>query len=48
VREASVEVEATDGAMVQTFPSGAVVQVFLLARRVAADAWSERGSDDPS
>jgi len=48
VREASVEVETTSGAVMQTLTSGAVVQVFLLARRVAADAWSERGSDDPS
>ena len=48
VREATVEVETTAGAVVQTLTSGAVVQVFLLARSVAADAWSERGSDDPS
>ncbi len=48
VREASVEVEATPGAVMQTLASGAVVQVFLLARRVPADAWSERGSDGQS
>ncbi len=48
VREATVEVETAAGAVVQTLTSGAVVQVFLLARSVAADAWSERGSDDPS
>ncbi len=48
VREASVEVEATTGAVVQTLACGAVVQVFLLAHRVPADAWSERGPDDPS
>jgi uncharacterized protein YbcI len=48
VREASVEVETTAGAVVQTLASGAVVQVFLLARSVPADAWSERGPDDPS
>jgi uncharacterized protein YbcI len=48
VREASVEVETTTGAVMQTLTSGAVVQVFLLARSVPADAWSDHGSDDPS
>jgi len=48
VREASVEVETTTGAMVQPLVNGAVVQVFLLARSVPPDAWSERVSDDPS
>ncbi len=48
VREASVEVETTPGAVVQALSTGAVVQVFLLARSVPADAWSESGSDLPS
>jgi len=48
VREASVEVETTTGAVVQSLDTGAVVQVFLLARSVPADAWSERGSDNVS
>lgn len=46
VREASVEVETTTGAVVQSLDTGAVVQVFLLARSVPADAWSERVPDD--
>ena len=46
VREASVEVETTGGAVVQSLGTGAVVQVFLLARSVPAEAWSERGTDD--
>ena len=48
VREASVEVEATPGAVMQTLASGAVVQVFLLARSVPAEAWNEREANDPS
>ncbi len=48
VREATVAVEKTTGAVVQALPTGAVVQVFMLARSVPADAWSERGSEDPS
>jgi uncharacterized protein YbcI len=48
VREASVEVETTPGAVVQALKTGAVVQVFLLARGVPADAWSENGQGDPS
>jgi len=48
VREANVEVEATTGAVVQPLTNGAVVQVFLLARSVPPDAWSERGSDGQS
>ena len=48
VREASVDVEATPGQVVQALASGAVVQVFVLARSVPADAWSERGPEGPS
>ena len=48
VREASVEVETTRGEVVQALGCGAVVQVFLLARSVPADAWGERGPEDPS
>ncbi|HVS36062.1 MAG TPA: Na-translocating system protein MpsC family protein [Gemmataceae bacterium] len=48
VREATVEVEKTTGAVVQALPTGAVVQVFMLASSVAAEAWSESGSDNPS
>jgi uncharacterized protein YbcI len=48
VREATVQVEKTTGAVVQALPTGAVVQVFMLARSVPADVWSESGPDDPS
>jgi hypothetical protein len=34
--------------VVQALPTGAVVQVFMLACRVPADAWSESGPDNPS
>jgi uncharacterized protein YbcI len=42
VREATAEVETHTGAVVQAFTTGAVVQVFLLARSVPADSWSGR------
>ena len=48
VREASVDVEATPGQVVQALAGGTVVQVFLLARSVPADTWSEHGSEVPS
>ena len=48
VREATVQVEKTTGVVVQTLSTGAVVQVFMLARSVPADAWSENGPGDPS
>ena len=47
VREATVQVEKTTGAVVHALPTGAVVQVFMLARSVPADAWSENGPGDP-
>jgi uncharacterized protein YbcI len=40
VREAAAEVETATGTVVKVFTSGAVVQVFLLARGVPADTWS--------
>jgi len=40
VREAAAEVETGAGAVVQAFTTGAVVEVFLLAGSVPADAWS--------
>jgi uncharacterized protein YbcI len=46
VREATVQVEKTTGAVMQALPTGAMVQVFMLARSVPADAWSDSGSDD--
>ena len=40
VREATAEVEAATGTVVQVFTSGTTVQVFLLAQRVPPDTWS--------
>ncbi len=45
VREATAEVEPSTGAVVRTFASGTVVQVFLLADNVETDVWS---NGDPS
>jgi uncharacterized protein YbcI len=46
VREATAEVEPTTGTVVQAFTSGTVVQVFLLARGVPSETWSEVGLPD--
>jgi uncharacterized protein YbcI len=46
VRGATAEVETINGAVMQTFASGTVVQVFLLARGVPADTWSGTGPGD--
>ena len=43
VREATADVEATSGTVVQVFTTGTMVQVFLLAQSVPADAWSGNG-----
>jgi uncharacterized protein YbcI len=48
VREATTEVEATNGALVQVFTTGTVVQVFLLAHAVPADNWSGSAQGSPS
>lgn len=40
VREATAEVEPATGTVVQVFTSGTMVQVFLLAEHIAADAWN--------
>jgi uncharacterized protein YbcI len=40
VREATAEIEATMGTVVQAFTTGTMVQVFLLAQSVPADTWS--------
>jgi len=45
VREANAEVEMKTGTVLQVFTSGTMVQVFLLAHSVPADAWSETVSD---
>jgi len=43
VREATAEIETAAGTVVKAFTSGTVVQVFLLADRVATEVWSEAG-----
>jgi uncharacterized protein YbcI len=43
VREASTEVETINGAVMQVFATGTVVQVFLLARSIPADTWTGSG-----
>ena len=45
VREASIEVDTTSGAVVKAFTSGTVVQVFLLAHGTPTESWSGSGSD---
>ena len=40
LREAAAEVEAITGAVVHAFTTGTMVQVFLLAEPVSADAWN--------
>ena len=46
VREATAEVEATSGTVVQVFTTGTMVQVFLLAQSVPADRWSGNLRED--
>ncbi len=46
VREATAEVEATSGTVVQIFTTGTMVQVFLLAQSVPADTWRGNGRAD--
>jgi len=48
VREATAEVETGSGTVVGVFTSGTVVQVFLLADGVPADAWNGNGPGDQS
>jgi uncharacterized protein YbcI len=44
VREAVAEVEPKTGTVVQTFSTGTVVQVYLLACGVPSETWSGSGS----
>ncbi len=48
VREATAEIEPATGAVVKVFTTGTVVQVFLLARSVPAEAWGGGGAADQS
>jgi uncharacterized protein YbcI len=43
VKEATAEIEPTTGAMLQVFTTGAVVQVFRLARGLPAESWGKAG-----
>jgi uncharacterized protein YbcI len=43
VREAGAEIETMTGGVMQVFATGTVVQVFLLARNVTAEAWAGSG-----
>ena len=47
VRESTAEVETATGAVVQAFTTGTMVQVFLLANKVAPGTWTENGSIKP-
>ena len=46
VREAVIEVEPASGTVVKAFTTGTVVQVFLLAQKVATDSWSGNGKGE--
>jgi uncharacterized protein YbcI len=46
VRESAAEVETATGAVVQAFTTGTMVQVFLLAQKVAPGTWTENGSHE--
>ena len=48
VREATAAIETINGIVMQTFASGTVVQVFLLARSVPGETWSGTGPGNPS
>jgi uncharacterized protein YbcI len=48
VREATAEIEATMGTVVQVFTTGTMVQVFLLAQAVPSGAWSSSTLDAQS
>ena len=48
VREAAAEVETTSGTVVHAFTTGTMVQVFLLAHGVPADAWNGCGLGAPA
>jgi uncharacterized protein YbcI len=47
VREAAAEVETSSGTVFHAFTSGAIVQVFLLAGKAPADAWSDDELNKP-
>ena len=46
VREATAEVEPITGTVLKVFTTGTMVQVYLLAHSVSADAWNGSGPGD--
>jgi uncharacterized protein YbcI len=48
VRQASGAVEPTTGSVVQVFPTGTMVQVFLLTHPLPSEAWNGDGSGGPA
>jgi uncharacterized membrane protein YczE len=48
VRESTAEVETATGTVVQAFTTGTMVQVFLLAKKVAPGNWTENGTNEPT
>ena len=48
VCDAPAELEATSGTVAQVFTTGAMVQVFMLARDVPASSWSGNGLGEPA
>jgi uncharacterized protein YbcI len=46
VREATTDVAATTGAVVQVFTTGTMVQVYLLSHSVPGDTWIGNGHGD--
>ena len=48
VCDARAEIEMTTGAVMELFPTGTVVQVFLLARGVPAGTWNGSGPGEHS
>ncbi len=47
VRESTAEIETATGTVVQAFTSGTMVQVFLLAQKVASGTWTEGEDGKP-
>jgi len=48
VREAAAGIESMTGTAVEVFPTGTVVQVFLLAHSVPVETWSQGGPGEPT
>lgn len=47
VRESAAEVETSTGTVVQVFTTGTMVQVYLLASPLSAEAWNSSGPNGP-